>query len=90
MIDDNISSLALNVKTKELWESTRPWSTTRNRISVKNWDTGKWYQYATSSLRFLSYAEVQTVFQAKKILRAKKKRSEADYQVLKEYQNLFA
>lgn len=85
-----LTNLALNKKTKELWVSPVDQIGTRNRLSVKNLHTGKWYQYAVSSLKFLDTVEARIVFQAKKILRGKKKHSEVDCEILQAYSNIIA
>jgi hypothetical protein len=80
-----LTSIALNRNTGDLWESTRPYTTTRDRFSVKNYFTGKWYQYAGSSLRFLTSAELDLVLMAKQILHQKKRKSSEDKAILSEY-----
>jgi hypothetical protein len=75
---------AINKKTGELLMVPVEHIGTRNRVSVKN-RHGNWYQYAVSSLQFLSSWEAYIVEEAQSILRGKKKRTACDKEILSSY-----
>ncbi len=82
-----MTDMAINKKTGELLMVPVEHVGTRNRVSVKN-RHGKWYQYAVSSLQFLSSWEAYIVEEAQKILRGKKKRTPSDIEVLSAYSTI--
>lgn len=79
-----ITNKAINKKTGEFLTVPVEHIGTRNRVSVKN-RHGNWYQYAVSSLQFLSSCEANIVEKAQHILRGKKKRTHTDKEVLSAY-----
>lgn len=79
-----ITNYAINKKTGEFLTVPVEHVGTRNRVSVKT-RQGNWYQYAVSSLQFLSSWEAYIVEQAQSILRGKKKRTAVDKEILSNY-----